>query len=193
MSVRPVSFGKKIPIAKCRIIDNQKRKTVPATVYEYDCKNSEDIETVQKTQGIWSFKDLIENNMKRKMFLQLLPNKKVLDHFYFIETDKGDMVGMSQVSDEIDGTNIKYIETQRNGRYKYAGSALLSGIGLNAYKNGKKIKVAAPIEPALPFYIDKCGFKITPSDRLYLPADRIPELIENTEYKTNSKFIDLVG
>jgi hypothetical protein len=51
MFIYPVSFGKKIPVAKCHIIDNQKKKAVPATVYEYDCKNADDVEDLKSANG----------------------------------------------------------------------------------------------------------------------------------------------
>ena len=55
-----MAFSAKIPIAKCNIYDKQNHDFTQATMYEYDCKDIEDViffEQLEK-KSKWQFADI---------------------------------------------------------------------------------------------------------------------------------------
>ena len=66
MNISPVSFGKKIPVAACRIKDNTNGNSFPAVLYELDCNDKEDIYTVRKQCGYWKYGKDTVNAMQTK-------------------------------------------------------------------------------------------------------------------------------
>ena len=54
-----ITFTGKIPIAKCQIKNRLTQKRVPATFFEYDCRDIEDSIEVKNARRMHSFKDTI--------------------------------------------------------------------------------------------------------------------------------------
>ena len=48
-----ISFGKKIPLTTCQIQDKKTGNFVPATLFEYDCKDEDDILEIVFTGKQW--------------------------------------------------------------------------------------------------------------------------------------------
>ena len=68
MNISPVSFGKKIPISNCKVVDKKENKLINATLYEYDCKDLGDYYDVKDLKGRWNFKDMIAEEIYIKFF-----------------------------------------------------------------------------------------------------------------------------
>ena len=64
-----ISFGKKIPITSCQVQDKTTGNFLPATLYEYDCKDEQDILEVVFTGKQWYFSNSIIKNMEKKLKL----------------------------------------------------------------------------------------------------------------------------
>ncbi len=188
-----ISFGKKIPITNCQVKDKKNGKFVPATIYEADCKDFSDIQEVDNLDGIWSFKSSIVSYMKIKYSRQLISTTDKNDKFYLLQTQDGTTLGLCQTNKEGSSTKVEFLENRRDKKYKYVGQSLLAAIGLETLKEGKKsIVITVPTEEAIPFYVDKCGFKESNnSTPLKLSKKRIKKLIRKTENKTNTNLINL--
>ena len=193
--MRIISFGKQIPIMKCKVQDNQTKKFVPATVYNVDCNNFSDYETVKKAKGEWIFKDYILSNMRTKMLINNIPGFKTTDEFYLLKTAlDNNVIGMVQTCNKDDGINIKYIEAKSGEKYKYAGQNMLASLAKKLQKeNGGALIVNAPVMSAIPFYISKCGFRYKENGKLILQSDESAEFIKRTEEITQTNLIDLQG
>ena len=190
-----LSFGKQIPTIRCNVQETKTKKFVPATLYEADCKNISDYETVRKAKGDWCYKDYILSNMRAKMLINNIPGIKTSDKFYILKEDKNDdVIGMVQVRDKDDNVCIKYIESKRDGKYKYAGQNMVASIADRLIKrNGKAVIIDAPIASAIPFYTTKCHFQFYDYGKLILPAENAIDFIKMNGDKTQTPLIDLQG
>lgn len=187
-----VTFGKQIPLIRCNVQDNKTKQFVPATLYETDCKNISDYETVSKAKGDWRFKNFILSNMRNKMLVNNIPGLNTSDKFYLLKTDADNsLIGIVQTCNKKDKVCIKYIESKQDGKYKYAGQNMVASLAQNSIKgNGRILIVDAPIASAIPFYIAK-GFRFYDYGKLVLPIENAYDLIEATEEKTKTPLIDL--
>ena len=161
MIINPVSFGKKIPIATCKVKDLQQNKFVSATMYEFDCCDLSDIREVEGKTRDWDFRTSIVHNMEHKYNCLTNPLHKRInnDAFYTIEKNNK-IIGITQVTKEDPELIIEYIESEHKGEYKYVGQNLINLLGKIAFKeNFKRIYVPNPIPKAYNFYVKKCGFK----------------------------------
>lgn len=157
MTLNAISFGNKIPVAKCNIRDVRQNKFVEATLVEFDCKDNSDVEEIEKLDENWEYKDVFRDKMKYTR--SIMRYKVPLNHFYALKNENGEIVGIAQVKDERPDFVLNHIESKK-GQYKFIGQnmiAMLSKIALE--NNFKRLYVPIPIEKARAFYTKKCGFR----------------------------------
>ncbi len=154
-----ISFGKKIPVAKCQIKDSVSNKMVNATIVEYDCNDISDIDEIKNLED-WTYSKCISDSMAR-----VYKTKKYLtpSYSYFaIEDNKKDIVGIAATKSIGDQLVLDSIESSPNKEYKYVGKNMMTFLKNFALANGlNKIYVPIAVESARDFYIRKCGFKPT--------------------------------
>ena len=198
-----ITFGNKIPMAKCAVVENSTGKKHSVLISELDCKNSEDIDLIAQSKGSWDFKGIISQFMKNKYF-KLNPQLKkdniskiydpLNDHFFISELEDGTTLGICSTftNPYKKDTCVEFIETERSKKYKYAGQTLLAALGLNTLKNSREnLIINVPLESAKPFYIDVCGFSKVSEKKLEMKEEDIKEFIKTVESRTKSPIIDL--
>ena len=189
MQVSSISFGRKIPRYNCQIQNKQTGEYVPATVYEYNCKDESDVDEVRKLDRRWTFKDHIADKMDVKHTVQTYFNQKSNDSFYSIQVGR-EIVGLTHISTCNGISNVNYITTKPRNEYKYAGQTMLACVGKDILKkNGHQMTVTTAIGDAYPFY-SKIGFREY-GDHLYrMNRDDIATLIEVTELTTEAEITE---
>ena len=193
MNISSPSFGKKIPIATCKVQDKKTRQFEPVTIYKVDCADSSDIREINDLQGSWRFKKRIVEDMNSKHQLQKYGEDDGYNAFYVIQSEDNTILGMSETEEIDDGIhNINYIETKSPKRF--VGQVLIATIGqdvINQY--GKALTVTEPEGDAYEFYTDVCGFSEIDDDYLRMTSRQIDRFIEQTEDRTNSMLFDIRG
>ncbi|MBQ8886983.1 MAG: GNAT family N-acetyltransferase [Candidatus Gastranaerophilales bacterium] len=189
MKVSQISFGRKIPRYTCQIQNKQTGEYVPATFYEYNCKDESDIDEVRNLDRRWAFRNNIANKMDIKHTVQTYFNQKSNDSFYSIQVGK-EIIGLTHISTFNGVSNVNYITTKPRNEYKYAGQTMLACAGKELLKkNGHQMTVTTAIDDAYPFY-SKVGFH-EHGDHLYrMNRDDISTLIERTEFETDAPILD---
>lgn len=195
-----ISFKAKIPVSECQVYDRQKKKFVPATLYEYDCKDFSDIQRFKNNYHKWIYMDSFISNMKIK-FMHFCYDKGhtnnalEADRFYSLELPDNHLVGFCETVDNIKSTNIYYLETDRERRYKYAGQSILASLSkqmLNSSLN-HEMTINCPANSARNFYIDKCGFDIKREKALYLDKKGLSDFVKTFEERTHKPIVNLCG
>jgi hypothetical protein len=188
-----ISFGKKIPIAKCSVFDNQQRQFIPVTVNEYDCKTMDDFVEVRKLDSTWKFADTIARSIyaKNDCFYKKIPNTY---RFFNIERDNGEVIGIAACDEKQGSLDVNFIETKPDKKYKFAGQALLASLAGYSVNLGKfKLKIKNAIESSVGFYQNICGFKRNFEDDFEISKRDIPQFIAQTEGRTQTPIIELKG
>lgn len=189
MQISSISFGRKIPRYSCQIQNKQTGEYVPATVYEYNCKDESDAESIRNLDRRWTFRDNIADKMDTKYVVQTYFNQKSNNSFYSIQVGK-DVIGLAQVNTLNGTSNIDYIMTKPRNEYKYAGQTMVACIGKELFKkNGYLMTVTTAIDDAYPFY-RKIGFHEYGDHLFKMNRDDISTLIEITEFETDSPILD---
>lgn len=194
MNISPLSFGKRIPIAKCQIQEKETGKFVPATIYEVDCTDKEDFLEIKNLDRKWSFKYWIGENMDMKHSLKTELNEDCNLSFYQIRDEKGELLGISQVK-EMGGTHdLSFIDTKPRNPYRYTGQAFLAGIASSVLKkDGFRLIVTNPIDEAADFYRNTCGFELLGDYIFKMNRSQIKDFIARTEERTQAPLINLKG
>jgi len=100
MSISSISFGAKIPVAKCQVLDKRENKFINATVYEYDCKDLEDIFEVGDLDESWEFQDLYTSSMHKKYIYQRDGRGDTGLSFYCLKNSDDEMLGVCQTEEK---------------------------------------------------------------------------------------------
>ena len=192
MEVSSISFGRKIPRYNCQIQNKQTGQYVPATVYEYNCKDENDFKSIYNLDRHWIFKEKIADAMEKRHVMQKYFKQKSNTSFYSIQVGK-ELVGLTQIKTFNGVSNVDYITTKPRNEYKYAGQTMLACIGKDILKkNGHQMTVTTAIDDAYPFY-SKIGFREY-GDHLYrMNKDDISTLIEITELTTEAPITEKKG
>lgn len=188
-----ISFGKKIPIAKCSVFDNKQRQFVPATVNEYDCTTMTDFVEVRKLDSTWKFADTIARSIyaKNDCFYKKIPNTY---RFFNIERENGEVLGIAACDEKQSSLDVNFIETKPDKSHKFAGQVLLASLAGHSVNSGKfKFRIKNAVESAEGFYENTCGFKRNYEDDFEISKRDIPQFINQTERRTNSQIIDIRG
>ncbi len=160
MNIQSLSFGKKIPIATCRVKNNETRKFEPATLFEYDCTDMDDINEVYGLPDSWSFKYVISNGMRDKWKIKDEYDVDIPASFFVLKNSSNKTIGVSYLEDRDNHSALKFIQTDPSKKYKYAGQAILASHALTSLNdNFDKFEVRYPTDDAFSFYKDVCGFK----------------------------------
>ena len=191
---KSMTFKAKIRIAKCNIFDRQNRDFSQATMYEYDCKDIEDViffEQLEK-ESKWRFADIFSGKACCK-HSGMYGNEKL----YTLEDKNGITIGICNIQENINEACLKFIESNNGKQYRYVGQNMLAILAGKAFMFGKKtFKVQNALADALFFY-KKCGFKLDNEAfgksqiDLFMNRESMMKLIQTAQNKTNGKIINL--
>ena len=189
-----ISFGKKIPKMQFYIQRKDTEEFVPAIFSEVDCKDEDDYTDVKTLDRKWTFKDYIAQRISEKNSLQQYFKKLSDTSVYEMQDASGQIIGLAQTETRNGVCNIEYIESKHNNEYRYVGQSMVAAIGREALdKKCYKLTVDAPIDEAMPFYINACGFKKYGDFSLKMNLAEIYRLIKQSELDTQSIIINLEG
>ncbi len=193
MQVSNISFGKKIPVVDCQVRDNRTGKYIPVTMYEYDCYDQADIDEMRNLPECWSYNRAIANDMSEKKYcLENLYSDAGIS-CYVLKNKKNETIGITSVRNSRTRSEVKLIQTAQNGKYKYAGQAMLASLALIALNDRKStFKILYPTEEAMDFYKKKCKFKKSKqSSNLEMDQRGMKNLVKRTESRTHGPIIDV--
>lgn len=191
MNITQVSFGQKIPKYTCKIQNKQTGKLEPATFYEVDCKDEDDYERIRNLDKHWVFTNNLSDDMTVKHVRERYLHKKSNNSFYIIENKAGEVVGVSEIENDDNFHNVKYIESEPHNKYKYVGQNMMAGIGKEFLdKRGIELTVLAPVDDAMPFY-KRLGFECFGGFSFRMCPQGANAMIKNVERRTKSKLIDI--
>lgn len=191
MNIAQISFGQKIPKYNCKIQNKQTGELEPATFYEVDCKDEEDYKRIENLGRRWIFNESVSEDMNIKHVNETFLGVKSRNSFYIIENKDGELLGISEVENNNNKHDVRYIESKPHNEYKYVGQNMMAGIGkefLN--KGGSILTVLAPIDDAMPFY-RKLGFEHFGPFSFKMCPEGANSMIKNIERRTQSKLIDI--
>jgi len=193
MQISAISFGKKIPIMQCSIKDVEKNKIIPATVYEYDCQCSSDIEDILYAGRDWYYNMSIAADMQDKYEQENFKEQKSPFHFYVMENQNGKMVALCETQETDKDIQVEYIETKHDSEQKYCGKTMLATLGKKVLDNNKKrLMIIAPLQDVLDFYINGCGFSSFPNIfELNMEQNQIRDFVSKTEAQSGGKILDI--
>lgn len=185
-----ISFGQNIPIARCSIKDTKKDKYVPATIYEIDCKDKEDIDEIENLDDNFEFKDTFISGMQNKNRTES-EGKYSPSCFYKLESEDGEILGVCYAKHENGNFVVKYFASKQKSNYKYVGQSLLAALGINAFHDKqKKLVISSAISSAYDFYKRTCGFKEAELSDLEMDRAGIIKFVRQTEERTKGKIIN---
>lgn len=193
MQISSISFGKQIPVVNCQVKDNRTGEYIPVTMYEYDCYDQEDIEEVRNLPEFWTYNKAIANDMSEKKYcLEKLYSDAGIS-CYVLKTKKNETIGITSVRNSRNRSEVKLIQTAQNGRYKYAGQAMLASLALIALNDRKStFKILYPTNEAMDFYRKKCKFKkIKKSSNLEMNEKGMRSFVKRTQLRTHAPLIDV--
>lgn len=190
-----ISFGARIPIAKCQIQNTITKEFEPALIYEIDCNDRSDIDTFVMPENEWNYAKCVQGSLADSMMMEAIYNVPRKSSFYLLQNQNGETLGISEVEKSFDDNyNLAYLDTKKDKNYKYVGQTLLATVAREAFKKGTKLfTVYGAALSALDFYTDICGFK---DSGLYTPImerGEIPAFVNRTEKRTQARIIDFVG
>lgn len=186
-----ISFGKKIPISSCSIINKVTKQSQNATIFEHDCKDLTDYEFFKNLSVCWEYKDDIAKQALSKFHL---PLSNLGTKIYSLATQSGKTIGIMEVCEYGKICDVQHLESQLKGLYGYTGSTLLSFLAQKKLnQNISSIFVSNPAKSARKFYTDHCFFKNCPPIALELDKKGMENLIQKTQNKTHSQIMDIQG
>lgn len=186
-----ISFGKKIPIMQCQILNPKTNKYTSATIFEYNCNDKKDADDIDSIDGYWFYKNEIFFNARDK-FHSPLRNKDL--RIFALENEKGKTLGLMQCTKTQNIYDVNLLEKRYLDKHKYVGTALLAAVAQETIKeNAEKLTVSSPVQEAREFYIKGCGFKTTTSKCLEMNGEQIRNFIKEAKQKTNTQIINLQG
>ncbi len=190
-----ISFGRKVPITRCKIQDTSTGKFERATVSQIDCKDESDILEIKNLPDIWRYKLSIAKNMERKHHLLKNFGQEDYSTFYVLQDKDDKIIGLSQIEETEDGVyDLTYLESSSLGRKKYVGQALLAAVAEDVLqKRGTKLTVNDAVDSAFNFYTDTCGFEDVYGYYLKMNREQMNQFIEQTEDRTQGILVDLRG
>ena len=190
MNINNISFGAKIPVATCQIYNKSIKQPCKATIYEFDCKDEHDEQYFRKIPGRWTYsKDIANDIDMRRCYPRQFSNYR----FFALETQDNKPVGIMEYITSDDANNVDFIEAHQRNKYKYIGTTLLAHAAKQTLKeNLEELIICDPVEKAIPFYTDKCGFRDgIGSPELRMKQEGMKKLIEHAKEKTKAPIIDI--
>lgn len=160
MNINPISFGKKIPLARCKVLDNQKQEFVDATFFEYDCKDHKDSIEVSYLSGKWAFRQTIATGMERKFRRHLRGKFQEPYVYYGLQRDDGKILGLCNTCENHTTTDIEYITRDLSLDYRYIGQTMLAQLAKQTLVDNKKQLVIRNATNENQDLYEYCGFKM---------------------------------
>lgn len=188
MNISPISFGKKIPIANCKVLDAKSKKSIEATFFEYDCKDHKDSLEVAYLGGKWAFRDALSTGMERKFRRYLRGKPQEPYRYYGIQTTNGQILGLCNTADYATHTDVEYIARDLSKNYKYVGQMMLAQIAKQTLVNDKRqLIIKNPTDDNYGFYEKGCGFEFCDEYGFDMQMERkkMAQFVMNIEDKTN--------
>lgn len=181
MNISSVSFGKKIPIATCKIFDIKENGFVEATFCEYDCKDTSDYQEVKDLSGEWFYRGTIAHGLKIKTD-NLKRNVQDEYSYYCLQVNNDEVLGLCCCKNDETENNIQYITRKYSSRYKRVGQAMVAVLAKMALQAGKlRLYVSNAINEADDFYEKRCGFKREKKYDFKMNRITLQELVEKNE------------
>ena len=178
-----ISFGQKIPIAKCTVKDTYTNQKTDGYISELDCKDTSDILRISSLPDTWEFQETISLNMKDKYSA----HKNGRDNqtkFYILENENGEILGISCIDDRPKSLEVRFIESRDDHRYKFVGQNLLATLAKQVLDSRQqKLIIRSSISSAYDFYEKICGFKPAKFCDLEMIRQDIPSFIRRTNEK----------
>lgn len=194
MNINSISFGKKIPIAKSKVIDSKTDKLVPVTIYNIDCSDMLDVIYIQKACGDWELRSNIAKDMKESVIYNYFhtqnPDKKY--DYYVLEKDQNnEILGMVETVIRTNDKNIKYIESRRDCRYKYVGQTIIGTLASKILKSDiENLGVEDPLPSAYSFYTKKCGFNAVTAFLLQMNKNKMQNFVDSFPKERKINLLD---
>ena len=191
-----ISFGKKIPITTCNIYNKEAQQYERATLYEIDCNDEADIDYLLRPDGMWEFKESIAYDAKNKYLdikYCMCPND-IMNRYYSLGTKNGKVACLCETQSVYGNTNIRYIESNPDKHYKFAGQTMLASIAKLIYSTSQCLEINIPTAWARPFYSKVCGFKEDLTGFGYeLRQKDMKKFISRTEQRTKGEILSSKG
>ena len=195
-----ISFGAKIPIAKCKIQNRETGKFENATVYEYTCTDKSDVEKIERiiskqdwefgqdiANDVWWKNSVIEKNNTRYNYMRDY-------HFYSIENNRRKTIGLCETQEKED-ISVEFLETLQDKKYRFTGQTLLASVAEKANNIANRLIILNAAQKALDFYRKTCGFttEIHENDEIsfVIEEPQLQAFIKQTEERTNGEIISL--
>lgn len=198
-----ISFGAKIPIAKCKIQNRKTGQFENATVYEYTCTDSSDVDKIKKitAKQDWQFGFDILNDMRWKNYILEKDLKKHSyrvnsTHFYTLENSRRKTIGLCETQ-ENDALIVDLFETRTKGKYRFVGQTMLAALARKVLDvpSSSFLVIQNALPKSLDFYKKVCGFgqEIKDGDEIYFVVDKsqLQSFVNQTEQRTNGEIISL--
>ena len=189
-----ITFGAKIPIAKCRIQNRETEKFENATIYEYTCDDAKDIAAIKRITANfdWIYGYDIYTNAWWKYAKDEEYNH---NKFYAIENNHGKTIGLCETKENSD-IIIEFLEAHESKKYRFVGQNILAALAKKALINrGKKLIIQDAQAGAMKFYRSDCGFiheaKHDDSVDFIVNRHQLYKLIQQTENRTQGQIINL--
>ena len=193
-----ISFTKKIPISTCNIYNKKTNEFERATLYEIDCKDSEDIDYLNNIQGRWEYRDAIAYFADFKHIDSTDMNHEKIDldlsgyKIYSLEKPDNYVACICETHPIENSQNIEIIESNPDEHYKYAGQTMLASIVKRILPQGLDLEVLIPVAKSESFYSEACKFPRNNSAFGYcLPNKKMKDFIETVEKRTQGKIINI--
>lgn len=174
-----ISFGKKIPIGACQIINKVTKKPEDVTIFEHDCKDIEDFEYFKNLKGTWEYKNEVAKSALQKL---KEPSSSQNTKIYSMETKRGKTTGIMEVVQYGKLCDVQHLESHYKGLYSLSGTSLLTHLAKEQLNyNSESIFVSNPALSARRFYTQHCFFKPYGPLALELNQKGMKKLIDKTE------------
>ncbi len=187
-----ISFGRKIPIATCQLLDKKRNAYIPTVVYLFDGKDKSDISELQELEDSWEYRDEIIDNIKYKNTNHRL-FRPCDTAIYTIEKYNGEKLGLCCADNRKKSLEVRFLESQSDKKYKFAGQCLLAAMGQTMLKTleQEKFIIRSSLASAYSFYQDTCGFIEANYSDLEMDRENTQRFIKRTEERTKAPIIEL--
>ena len=113
-SINNISFTAKIPVSTCKVQDTITKEYVPATIFEYDCKDESDIEEIAHLNeaGFWKYMHAYLNTAMYKLTTTDKRAERLKS--YIAYTQDGHPLGICDTIEEDEETVVMHLAKNPN-------------------------------------------------------------------------------
>lgn len=196
-----ISFGAKVPIAKCKIQNKETGQFENATVFEYTCADKSDVEKLKRitAKQDWEFGVDIYNDARWKNYIiekGLNENSYSINnaHFYSLENSRRKTIGLCETQEDA-ALVVDLFETRMKNKYRFVGQTMLAVFARKVLNGSDFLVIQNALPKSLDFYKKACGFgqEIKEGDEIYFVVDKsqLQSFINQTEQRTGGAIISL--